>query len=206
MCAPDRTAEQVELRDGTMIAVAALQPDDAGLVERGFAELSDESRRRRFLTPIERLDDALLAYLTRIDHHDHEALGACGPHGEPVGVARYVRRVDDPQGADVAVAVVDGWQQRGVATALLTRLVARAQANDIQRFGAALLPDNLDAVELLSTAGAAQGADSSSGLLEFEVDLSDLAKAHGRAREILQHAALRLFSLAQRDGVQQRSA
>ncbi|MGB0091488.1 MAG: hypothetical protein WBP81_02990 [Solirubrobacteraceae bacterium] len=79
MYAPDTTAEQVELRDGTMIAIRAVEPDDAGLLERGFAELSDESRRRRFLTPIERLDNALLAYLRRIDHHHHEALALSAP-------------------------------------------------------------------------------------------------------------------------------
>src|SRR5450755_608900 len=34
--------------------------------------------------------------------------------GEPVGVARYVQPVDDPEAADVAVAVIDAWQGRGL--------------------------------------------------------------------------------------------
>lgn len=114
---PDGAAERVELRDGTMITIRAVQPGDAVLIKRGFARLGDESRRRRFLTPIGELDDAQLAYLTRIDHRDHEALGALGRNGEPVGVARYVRRIDDPEMADVAVAVVDEVPRRQFAVA-----------------------------------------------------------------------------------------
>ncbi len=65
-----------------------------------------------------------------------------------------------------------------VATALLMRLVARAQANGIQRFGAAPLPDNLAAAELLGAANAVRGGESRSVLLEFEMDLTDLDEAH----------------------------
>lgn len=86
---------------------------------------------------------------------------------------------------------------------MLMRLVARAQANGIQRFGAAPLPDNLAAAELLGAANAVRGGESRSVLLEFEMDLTDLDEAHGRAREILRHAAMRLFSLVPRRGVQQ---
>ena len=46
------------------------------------------------------------------------------PDGEvPLGVARFVRR-DEPGTAEVAVTVVDDWQGRGVATALLERLTS----------------------------------------------------------------------------------
>jgi RimJ/RimL family protein N-acetyltransferase len=202
--APEAAGEQVQLRNGAVITIRAIQPGDAELITRGFARLSEESRRRRFLTPIDHLDDARLAYLTQIDHRDHEALGALGPNGEPLGVARYVRRIDDPQTAEVAVAVVDDWQRLGVATALLLRLVERARANGIERFDAAVLPENLQAVELLDATGAVKAGDGSPRLLEFEVDLTDAEHVKGRAREILRHAALRLFSLAQPSSVVDR--
>ena len=49
--------------------------------------------------------------------------------GRPVGVARLVRLRDDPETADVAVAVVDAWQARGVGTSLASSLVARARSS-----------------------------------------------------------------------------
>lgn len=188
--------ELVTLPGGEQIVVRPVTPADAPLIAQGFEQLSEESRRRRFLAPIALLDQPHLAYLTDIDHVDHEAVGATTPEGEPVGIARYVRRVDDPCSADVAVAVIDAWQRRGVATALLTRLIHRARENGIERFGAEVLPENTEALDLLMSAGAKQAPDSSSGLLEFEVDLGDLDEARGHARDILRHAALRLFSLA----------
>jgi GNAT superfamily N-acetyltransferase len=190
--------ERLALRDGTVITIRAARPTDKELLARGFEQLSGESRRRRFLTPMGALDRAELDYLTEVDHFDHEALGALGPNGEPVGIARYVRRADDPEAADVAVAVVDAWQQRGVATALLTRLAQRAQACGIRRLSATILPENRDVLELLSAAGAAEGPESGSGLVEFEIDLDRVAEEDRGVRDILRHAALRLFSLAQR--------
>jgi hypothetical protein len=69
---------------------------------------------RRFLAPHGRLTESELRYFTEVDHHDHEALVAIDPNtGHCTGVARYVRSTDDPAVAELAVAVVDGWQRQG---------------------------------------------------------------------------------------------
>ena len=89
-----------------------------------------------------RLSDADLRYLTEVDHRDHEAIVALRARAaDPVGVARYVR-IEAPTEAEVAVAVVDDWQGRGAATALLERLVERARENGIERFVAVVLQEN----------------------------------------------------------------
>lgn len=61
-----------------------------------LVHLSPQSRYRRFLTPMSRLSPRLLRYLTEVDHHDHEALVAESPEGDPVGVARIIRLTDNP--------------------------------------------------------------------------------------------------------------
>jgi GNAT superfamily N-acetyltransferase len=116
------TAEPVRLRDGAEIFVRPVTPRDKRAIARGLERLSEESRYRRFFAPVHRLSDRDLAYLTEVDHHDHEALVAYAGSGEPLGVARYVRLHDEPSKAEVAVAVVDDWQGRGVATELLAFL------------------------------------------------------------------------------------
>ena len=63
----------------------------------GFERLSEESRYRRFLAPMQELSGSMLRYLTEVDHHDHEALVAVGADGTLVGVARSVRSAGDPQ-------------------------------------------------------------------------------------------------------------
>ena len=118
------------------------------------------------------LSARLVRYLTEVDHHDHEALGALAAgSGEPIGIARYVRSEDGGEAAEVAVAVVDDWQGRGVATALLTRLAERAREEGIVRFTATCLAANEEALELVGDLGATRTTTADSGLVEAQVEL-----------------------------------
>ena len=51
----------------------------------------------RFLSPKRSLSAAELRFLTEVDHHDHEAIGALSPaDGRGVGIACYIRAPGDP--------------------------------------------------------------------------------------------------------------
>jgi RimJ/RimL family protein N-acetyltransferase len=151
-------------RDGRTIVIRALQPADKPLLVEGLERMSEESRYRRFLSPKPSFTSAELAYLTEVDHHDHEALIAIEPDsGEPVGVARYVRLADEPEVAEAALAVVDEWQHRGVGTALLGHLIARARQEEVRRFRASVLGDNQPMFRLLDQPGLQPAGRESSG-------------------------------------------
>jgi RimJ/RimL family protein N-acetyltransferase len=165
--------ERAVLRDGSVVHIRPIGPDDRALLEQGFALLSDESRYRRFLHPVKRLGERELDYFTKVDHTGHEALVALGPHGtEPVGVARYVR-LDDPESAEVAIAVVDAWQGKGVGTVLLHELVERAKDAGVRRFRAICLSDNAAVIDLLSRLGSTRVDHPEPGLAELTIDLPD---------------------------------
>jgi RimJ/RimL family protein N-acetyltransferase len=84
-----------------------------------------------------------LNYLTRIDHHDHEALVAIVPAtGELVGVARFIRSAEDPRSAEVAFVVADRWRRQGLGGELLRRLLVRAREESIDRLTADILVGN----------------------------------------------------------------
>lgn len=166
-------SELVVLTDGGQIVIRPIRPDDKDAIASGFDRLSERSRYRRFFAPLERLSAADLRYLTEVDHHGHEALIAHDKEtGESLGVARFVVS-DDPDCAELAVTVVDDWQHRGVATALLERLIERARAEGVRRFIALVLGENDDAIELFhSLAPAAAGPRrSASGHLEIVIDI-----------------------------------
>jgi GNAT superfamily N-acetyltransferase len=167
-----RPAQTRELLNGSEITLREVTPDDKEAIAAGFERLSPESRYRRFFSPMKRLSEADLRYLTEVDHRDHEAIVAIGPGDEPVGVARYVRgeRVAE---AEVAVAVVDDWQGRGAATALLERLVQRARENGIERFVAVVLEENADAIELFRSVASGDPGPrrTQAGQLELIIDL-----------------------------------
>ncbi len=174
----DRTAEpaeRVHLDDGLELLLRPMRPDDKRRVAQAFERLSPETRYRRFFAPLPRLSDQDLRYFTEVDHHDHEALAAVNPeNGAIVGVARYVRG-DDPTEAEVAVVVGDPWQGRGVATALLERLVVRAKEEGIERFVALVMSDNTEALDVFRhlAPGGTQIRRSASGHTELVMALPD---------------------------------
>ena len=107
--------------------VRRIRPDDSPLLADIFARFGPASRLARFLYPKRTLTEAELRYLTDIDHRDHEALIAVTRlRAEPAGVARFIRDRSDPTSAEVAIAVVDEWQDRGVGLLLIARVTGRA--------------------------------------------------------------------------------
>ena len=67
---------RVVLHDGSRVLIRQVRSADAALLADGFSRLSPRSRWMRFLGGKSTLTAAELRYLTDVDHHDHEALGA----------------------------------------------------------------------------------------------------------------------------------
>ncbi|MDQ3851133.1 MAG: GNAT family N-acetyltransferase, partial [Actinomycetota bacterium] len=160
-------------RRPTAIVVRRVTPDDAPLLAEGFARLSAESRRLRFLVAKTRLSEAELRYFTEVDGHHHEALVAIDPAtGQGIGIARFVRDEHDDTSAEIAVTVVDEWQRRGVAKRLLAELADRARQEGVRRFTALVGADNRGMHKLLDRLGAPVRVVSvGDGTLEYEIEL-----------------------------------
>ena len=162
----------VALRDGSRVLVRPVRPDDRELLLDGFERLGPESRYQRFLAPMAALTEEDITYLTEVDHHDHEALAAIDEEsGDGVGVARFIRCADRSDTAEAAVTVIDDWQGRGVGTALLDLLAARARTEGVVRFTALLLAENRDMLEVLEAIGPLHVVDRQSGTIEIEAEL-----------------------------------
>ena len=122
--------------------------------DRHFDEPPDDARERSFHAG-----------------HDHEAVGALSTaDGRGVGIARYVRDARDPQAAEIAVTIVDDWQERGLGTELLSRLSDLARQAGIYRFTALVSTDNAASAGLLRNLGASLVAQGP-GIVEYELAL-----------------------------------
>lgn len=162
------------LRSGDDVLIRPIRSDDKPGLAQAFERLGPESRYRRFLSPLPTLSRAQLRYLTEVDHHTHEALLAINPQtAAGLGVARFVRSPDDPHVAEVAVAVVDDWQGRGLATTLLDKLAGRAREEGIQRFSATVLADNDPMLKVFRRMGDAHVTSRDHGVVELVMDLPD---------------------------------
>lgn len=186
----ERRSQLHRLDDGTELEIRPIEPNDKDGLAEGFAKLSPESRYRRFLSPIDHLSSGSLAYLTEVDHHDHEALVALvASTREPAGVGRYIRIDDEPEIAEVAVAVPDAWQGRGVGTELLARLAERAREENVSTFRATCLSDNIEALHVLESLGPERPLGSGAGVIELEVDLDRPMLSANPLRRALREAA-----------------
>ena len=164
---------RLALRDGSEVAVRAIRPDDRDAIVKAFEHLSEQSRYQRFMTAIDELSPSQLAYLTDVDHHDHEALVAIDPAtGDGVGVARFVR-LDDATSAEAAVTVIDEWQGRGLGVALCNLLAERAREEGVTKFTALLLASNDQMHDVLASLGPSKVLSRQAGTVEVEVDIPE---------------------------------
>ena len=141
------------LTDGTEVDFRPIGPDDKPLLKQGMAQLSPDSRRLRFMAPIENLSRSQLAYLTEIDHETHLAWGAL-VEAQPVAVGRIVRLSGSPASAEVAITVVDDWHRRGIGKVLVRLLAEIGRSIGIERFVFDALPENEGIMGLFEGFGA----------------------------------------------------
>lgn len=173
--APDPAAAHVVLRDGTPGMVWPLLPEDREGLRVAYERLSDRSKFHRFLSDVRTLSEPLLRLLVdSVDGVEHVALllVALPEDGaeETVGVGRIVRHPESPSAADVAVTVGDGWQGRGVATALLAELVRRRPPG-VRRILTNVATDNPASVAMLARLGDLRITGTSAGVYDVVVEL-----------------------------------
>ena len=140
----------ISSRRGPDLLIRPLRHGDVDTVAAVFHRLGELSRRRRFLGPKPCLSEAELAQLATVDCAHHALVAWVEGDAEPAAIARLAR---DGNSAEVAFAVADEYQHRGIATALTAELVADARAAGITEITALASSDNPAAVALLRRTG-----------------------------------------------------
>ena len=167
-----------------MQSAAALSPLVFRRLEHGerspvlelFRALSERSRYLRFLGPKPVLPERDLERLVDVGCCGREAVAAfTGEEGRAVGLARFVRDAADRSVAEIAFAVGDEWQGRGLGRLLVRELAELAAAQGITRFSARVHPSNAPALALLRGLGHIERSGFVDGLIELEVEVSPRA-------------------------------
>jgi acetyltransferase len=143
----------VRLEDGLRVAIREIRPSDRELLEASRGRFSDESMRKRFLSPKPRLSVSELRYLTEVDGRNHFAIVAAPLEdlSAIIAVGRFVRLADDPETAEAAIIVADDYQGRGLGKRMAHQLADAGRDRGIRRFTASMLTDNKPALALMRT-------------------------------------------------------
>ena len=142
------------LRDGRMMEIRALRPGDRSGLLAAVGRTSDQSLYRRFFAFKRSFTDQEVDFYVNVDFLRQVALVAVAVEdGRPVivGGTRYI--VLQPGQAEIAFAVDDAHQGRGIGSALMRHLIAVARRAGLEKFIADVLPDNTAMLKVFETSG-----------------------------------------------------
>jgi acetyl coenzyme A synthetase (ADP forming)-like protein len=170
------SAVDVILRDGSTLRLRAPEQDDADALVRFFAALSDQSLYLRFHGHPS-VDAHLVQPDLAPDWAERGALlgsVATDDGDRVVALASYVR-LRKREAAEVAFAVAEGYQGRGIGTRLLEQLAARAAEQGIARFVAEVIADNRPMLRVFSEAGFSISRALEGGVVEVTFPIAATA-------------------------------
>jgi acetyl coenzyme A synthetase (ADP forming)-like protein len=180
---PAHREATIVLRDGSTLTVRPIRPDDERELTRFFNDLSLESRVFRFFAAVANAD-ASVRRMMDVDYSKRYGIVAVtGVGHEIVGHAMYV--AIGAETAELALAIADAYQGRGLGTILLGQLAEAASAAGIQVLEAVVRPENHRMLEVLRESGFPVQSHSEPGEVHavFPTELTAEAIRHFEDRE-----------------------
>jgi len=170
---PNEYEHTITTAAGIEIFIRPIKPEDAPLLVDLFHALSRESVYYRFFSPLKRIPQTMLARFTQIDYDRDVALVALdvgGDHDKMLGVARLM---GDPDGkaAELAVAVGDPWQGKGIGAALMRDLLRVAGERRMEKLWGIVLAENTHMLTLARKTGFRVSFDRGEGRYRIDLEL-----------------------------------
>jgi RimJ/RimL family protein N-acetyltransferase len=162
-----------ELRDGHRIEIRALRPGDRADMLAAVGRISAQSLYRRFFGSKRDFSEKEKAYYLDVDFINHVALVATVEEGgrtDIVGGARYV--VVKPGTAEVAFAVVDEFQGKGIGTTLMRHLTFLARNAGLKEIIAEVLPENAAMLKVFGKSGTKVATKRDAGVVHVRLPMS----------------------------------
>src|SRR3954447_16075105 len=176
----------VILRDGSALRLRSPTPEDEAAIKAFFDALSAESRYTRF-HGAGRPDTVSRDYAAA----DGDARVALLAHlGDRVVAVAGYDRLNEPGVAEVAFAVADDMQGRGLATRMLEQLAEVGAERGVHRFDAEVLSDNRAMLHVFASAGFDVRRESAFGEAHLELDIRPTERSAERLAERTHRAAV----------------
>ncbi len=157
----------IVLRDGSTLFVRPVKEEDAADLSRFFSNLSLESRVFRFFAAVANADSSVKR-MVDVDYSSRYGIVAVsGAEHEIVGHAMYV--ATERGKAELALAVADAYQGRGLGTILLGQLAEAAAQSGIRVLEAVVRPENHRMLEVLRESGFPIESRSEPGEIHAEL-------------------------------------
>ena len=127
---------------------------------------------RRFFAAKHGFSEQEIEFFVNVDFIAHVALVAVTQENDQpaiIGGARYI--VTRPGTAEIAFAVVDGYQGQGLGTVLMRHLTAIARNAGLNELIAEVLPDNTPMLTVFERSGLAMTVQRQTGVVHVALQL-----------------------------------
>ncbi|MEO7126942.1 MAG: GNAT family N-acetyltransferase [Nakamurella sp.] len=161
--------------DGSVVRIRPVVGADTEELRAMHGRMSARSKYLRYFSAVGEVSDTQLKLLTDVDYHSRVCLVA--QSGERIVAVGSYHGATGDRSAEVAFAVQDDQQRRGLGSILLEHLAAAAQENSISRFTAEVLSENQQMVRVFLDAGYAVAREYSSGIIDLEFDILPTAES-----------------------------
>lgn len=168
---PSELEEQITLPDGSSITLRPIRPEDESLMKDMFYSFSEQTVYLRYHHVVRSMPHEQLQEFCNVDYDTEMTIVAvAGPPSaqQIVGVVLYNR---DPNGqsAELAFAVVDGWQRKGLGTILFDKIVRVARYRGIERYTAEVLVENSGMLKIFHRSNMKIQTRMDSGVVHVEM-------------------------------------
>jgi acetyltransferase len=180
---PVELETEIRLKDGVVLPVRPIRPEDAQMEQAFVGALSEQSRYYRFMQHLPSLTPQMLARFTQVDYDRELALVALDDSSGTeriVAVARYVANWDK-ESAEFAIALADAWQGRGLGYAMMKMLIGCARERGFKRLIGSVLSVNQAMLGLARALGFVVDSDPEDrGLMIVTLELPPLRRTRAQ--------------------------
>ncbi len=176
---PSQYEETITTRAGEQVFVRPIRPDDEPMMRDMFYHFSEQTKYLRYHAALKAMPHEKMQVFCTIDYDTEMAL--VGLYGGPgredvVGVGRYMT---DPEKrtAEVAFAVQDNWQRKGLGSYFFNRLVTIGREKGVHTFYAYVLVENSGMLKIFHRSGFIVETETEGDVVRVTMKLPDAANA-----------------------------
>ncbi len=173
---PNQYESHAVLRDGTEVLIRPIRPEDAEAHYAFISSFSRETSYYRFFSFEKELADEQMTRFTQIDYDREMAIIAVVERGGrelTIGVNRLVYYAHSDE-YEFAIVVADEWQQSGIGSILMEKLIAISKDRKLKSIYGLVLSDNYKMLNFVKKFGF-QIAGYEDDMVRIELDLEKSA-------------------------------
>ena len=139
---PKEWEQQLQLKDGSLVDIRPVRPEDEDRYRRFFEKVSPDDLRLRFFAPVKEFNHAFMQRLVQLDYSRAMAFAALTPGTDEIlGVVRLHADPDHRTG-EYAIIVQSDLKGRGLGWALMQLIIDYARSDGIETITGEVLKEN----------------------------------------------------------------